>query len=459
MSRKDFEAQMIHFGLEGLLPTLLYVGMFITFLASVFWRPSLGIYLLVLTLPLQTGRYKLHDFPLGAEFIDILLLGTILGLVIQGRSFIPKTNWSKFLLFYALFCYFSLWEGSYFIRAPLPLWISDPRFSDWKNYVEMFLLALVVASAIKSKNEVRVLLGLMCFSVLLVNRSYYSTLSSRDLSHFSYQVRDAGPLGYAGVNGLAAFEAMFCSLLLGIFVFARKTFSKVAIALIAATCTYCLLFSFSRGGYLGLLVGLVTVGLFKSRWLLVAAAVIVIGWQTLLPVAVQERITMTTEDAKEGQQFDSSAQERLVLWEDAMTLFKRNPITGTGFQTYRSMQRLGYGDTHNYYVKVLAETGVMGFLLFLVLLWKLIRSGTRLFFSTEDPFWRGLSLGFIALLTSTVMLNFFGDRWTYQQADGYLWVILGCVIRGQLAVAEEREEVEAANASGELTHLEEAAVV
>src|SRR5215831_21031750 len=261
MPRKDFEVQMIHFGLEGLLPTLLYVGMFITFLASVFWRPCLGLYLLVLTLPLQTGRYKLHDFPLGSEFIDILLLGTILGLVIKGRSFIPKGNWSRFLLFYALFCYFSLWEGSYFIRAPLPLWISDPRFSDWKNYVEMFLLALVVASAIKSKTEVRILLGLMCLSILLVNRSYYSTLSNRDLSHFSYQVRDAGPLGYAGVNGFAAFEAMMASFLLGIYAFSTQKFQKLAIIAILVLSTYCLLFSFSRGGYLGLLVGFLTVGL------------------------------------------------------------------------------------------------------------------------------------------------------------------------------------------------------
>src|SRR5579864_671299 len=338
---------MPHFGLEGLAPTLLYAGMYVVFLASVFWRPNLGIYLLVLTLPLQTGRYRLHDFPLGSEFLDILLLGTILGLVIQGKSFVPRGQWTRFLLFYALFCYLSLWEGSYFLRAPLPLWISDARFSDWKNYVEMFLLALVVASAIKSKNEIRLLLAVMAVSLLVVNRSYFSTLSGRDLSHFSYEVRDAGPLGYAGVNGLAAFEAMLASMLLGIAVFTRRTLPKVGIYLILATCCYCLLFSFSRGGYLGLLIGIMTVGLFKSRWLLGVAALLVIGWQTLLPVAVQERIAMTTENAGEGQQFEPSAQDRINLWEDAMVLFKRNPITGTGFQTYESMGRLGYSDTHN----------------------------------------------------------------------------------------------------------------
>lgn len=437
---------MPHFGIEGLLPTLLYVGMFVTFVASVFWRPNLGLYLLVLSLPLQTGRYRLHDFPLGAEFIDILLLGTILGLVIQGKSFVPRGHWSRFLLLYAVFCYLSLWEGSYFLRAPLPLWIGDPRFSDWKNYVEMFLLALVVASTVKSKEEVRLLLIMMGLSVLVVNRSYYATLSGRDLSHFSYLVRDAGPLGYAGVNGLAAFEAMLVSLLLGIVVFTRQVTAKVGILLIIATCCYCLLFSFSRGGYVGILVGMIAVGMFKSRWLLAVVAVLVIGWQTLLPVSVQERIAMTTGDAAEGQTFDSSAEERINLWEDAMVLFKQNPITGTGFETYESMGRLGYADTHNYYLKVLAETGVIGFFLFLVLLWKLFRSGVSLFFITDDPFWRGLSLGFIALLASTVVLNLFGDRWSYQQVDGYLWVILGCVMSGlqieESAKAEIVEDIE-----------------
>jgi O-antigen ligase len=435
---------MIHFGLEGAAPLLLYIAMFATFLASVFWRPSLGIYLLVLTLPLQTGRYKLQDFPLGSQFIDILLLGTILGLLIQGKSFIPKTSFNRFLLLFTIFCYFSLWEGSFFINAPLPLWIGDERFSAWKNYVEMFLFALVVASSIREKNQIRLLLVVMAISVLLVNRSYYSTLSSRDLSHFSYDVRDAGPLGYAGVNGLAAFEAMFASFLLGTFAFTKKIYAKVGILLILATCCYCLLYSFSRGGYLGLLVGLATVGLFKTRWFLVLAAVIVLGWQVFLPVSVQERIAMTTEDAAEGQQFDSSAQQRIVLWEDAMDLFKRNPITGTGFQTYGYMGRVGgFRDTHNYYVKVLAEMGVVGFALYLFLLWKLARAGLSLFYGTEDPFWRSIGLGFIALMASITIMNFFGDRWTYQQADGFLWILLGCVIRGLIVMREAPTKIDA----------------
>ena len=149
---------------------------------------------------------------------------------------------------------------------------------------------------------------------------------------------------------------------------------------------------------------------------------------------------MTTEDVAEGQQFDASAQDRLVLWHDALELFKRNPISGTGFDTYGSMGRVGgYRDTHNYYIKVLAEMGVLGMLLYLVVLWSMFATGFRLYRATRDPFWRGIAVGFLAMMASIVISNFFGDRWTYQQLDGYLWLILGCVIRGLLAFEEEAE--------------------
>ena len=433
----------MHLGLGHYIPLLLYILMLATFLASVFWRPSLGIYLLVLTLPLQTGRYQIQAFPMGAQFLDILLLGTILGLLIQGRPVIAKTDLNRLLLLFAVFCYFSLWEGSIFINAPLPITIGDERVSAWKNYVEMFLFALVVAAAIKEKAQVKILLVLMAVSLLYVNRTNYAELSGRDLTHFSYDVRDAGPLGYAGVNGLAAFETMAASFLLAMYSFIRRKWVKAAILLLVVTCGYCLLFSFSRGGYLGFIAGLVVLGLFKSRWMLVAAVVLVLGWQAFLPAAVQERIRMTTENVQEGQQFDSSAQTRIELWEDAMASFKRNPLTGTGFQTFGQVEHVGgLRDTHNYYVKVLAETGIFGLALFLWLLWKLFRTGTSLYVSAQDPFWRAIGLGLTAVLASAAVMNFFGDRWTYQQVDGYIWILLGCAFRGLMIIQVEQEQAQ-----------------
>jgi O-antigen ligase len=354
---------------------------------------------------------------------------------------LPKSPISKLLIVLIVFYYLSLWQGALFVHTTLPFFIDDPRFSDWKNYVEMFLIAFVVAKTVRKKWEVGLVIVIMCFTVLLVNRSYASILSGRDVSHFSYDVRDSGALGYAGVNGFAAFEGMFASFLLGLYACQKRILVKVGILGLLATCAYCLLYSFSRGGYLGLLVGLLTVGVLKARHFLVMVFVVLIGWQVLMPASVQERILMTTEGDVSGQTLDSSSLERLELWEDAISMFKKNPITGTGFDTYQLMGRVvWYKDTHNYYVKVLAETGIVGFALYLFLLAKLLSVANNLFRNSTDHFWTSLGLGFLALLMSAVVLNFFGDRWTYQQVDGYLWVLLGCAIRGLMTMQEERVE-------------------
>ena len=431
---------MLHFGLEGYLIYALYFGGIATFLASVFWRPSIGLYLLVFTLPLQTGRYRLHGMPLGGQLIDILLLGVLIGLFVQGSKVKFKVPLAGFLLFFASFYYVSLWQGAFYLDGPLPLSIADERFSDWKNYVELFLLYVVVASVIKDKTQVKLLLLVMAFSVLLVNRSYYYTISTRDLSHYVDAGRYAGALGYAGVNGFAAFEVMMSSFFIGIAVYVRRLPVKLGILALVATSAYCLLFSFSRAGYLGFLAALLVLGLLKERKLLFVVAIVLIAWQTVLPVSVRERIAMTTEGTGISQQLDPAAQDRLQLWEDAGGLFRESPIIGAGFYTYGFLRRVGpFRDTHNYYVKVVVETGILGLLLFLWLLGRMWGMGYSLFRLAQDPFWAAIGLGFVALICGVTVLNFFGDRWTYQQVTGYLWVLLGCVARGLFIMRQSDE--------------------
>jgi len=427
---------VIHFGLEGYGASTIYIAAVAAFLLSIVWRPSIGMYFLVLLLPLQTWRYRLHEYPLGTQFIDILLLGIVLGMLLRRERF-ELQPLGPSLLFFAVFCYLSLCLGSLYLDASLPFSLDDARFSDWKNYVEMFFVSVLVVSVMKETNQVRILLIVMCVSFLLVNRSFYTTMSDRDLSHFSYDSRDTGPLGYAGENGLAAFEAMFTAFLLGLYAFARHVAVKLGLLGLIGTGIYCLLFSFSRGGYLGLLAALVVLGILRDRKLLLLVGGLLIAWQTVLPDAVQERITMTTEAAAPGE-LESSAQERVELWQDAFELLGQNPVIGIGFGTYQALKRVGpYSDTHNYYIKVLVETGVVGLCVFLWLLLRMWRVGFVLYRTSVDVFWRAVGLGFTGLMTSAMVCNFFGDRWTYQQVDGFLWVLLGCVVRGLILEGRE----------------------
>ena len=183
----------------------------------------------------------------------------------------------------------------------------------------------------------------------------------------------------------------------------------------------------------------------KQRWVLLALVVFLISWQSLVPTSVQERILMTYD--KQDQQLDTSAQDRVTIWNDAMVLFHENPAIGAGFDTYQWLHRVSiYTDTHNYFLKVLVETGVLGLMFFLFLLGTITRLGVKLYRTAKDPFLKSLGLGFSLLMVCVFVVNFFGDRWLYIEVNGFLWVMLACVVRGQMIEDQRQQEsVESGN--------------
>lgn len=422
-------------GGAGITPLLIYLGAIAVFAISIIWRPHIGLYFLIPLLPLQATRYQLHGFPYGEKLVDFILLGVILGSVFrEGRNWLPRTPLNGFLVIWAVFYYVSLWRGAFYLGSSLPLWFNDERLSNYKNYMIMPLLFLVVAAVIKEKRQMKILMILMAVTVLRANLGFFNTVSDRDMSHFSYGLRYAGEFGYAGENGLAAFEAQLALFCLAFYSYLRGFIAKSGLLAFIGLSVYCLLFSFSRGGYIGFVTGLLFLGMVRERKLLVLLVVLVVAWGAIIPTAVNERIFMTYEDG----QIESSAGERVTIWQDAITLVPQHLLFGTGFNTYEFMGRVEeYRDTHNIYLKVLVETGILGLGLFFALLWKSFRMGFRLFRQAKDPLFQAIGLGTAVYVLCAFMVNFFGDRWMYLQVNGYLWTFLGLVVRSQILTNEE----------------------
>jgi O-antigen ligase len=245
-------------------------------------------------------------------------------------------------------------------------------------------------------------------------------------------------MGYAGVNGLAAFEAQAAAFLLAMAFLEKRFWYRIGYLSLAVYSVLCLMYSLSRGAYAAFLAAWIFLGAVKQRTLLVLLALFVMVWTTVVPNAVVMRVQMTKD--QDGR-IDHSSELRIALWEDAMQLIRDNPITGTGFNTYAYMHRVGtYADTHNYYIKVLVETGVVGLLLFVWLLTKSMRRGWVLFRRASDPFFRGLGLGLMGWVTACAVSNGFGDRWTYLQIQGFFWVLAALVARGWMLHEESASE-------------------
>jgi len=288
------------------------------------------------------------------------------------------------------------------------------------------LVFVAAGLVIEDRKTIRNVVLITAVSLLFIDRSCILESMSRTWTTFDEDKRGGGPLAY-GSNQTAAFLAQFAMFFWGLTQFTKQKKIKLVGYLLVATTLFATMYTFSRGGYLAVLFSVLVLGVLNDRKLLVVLGVFLVTWQTIVPAPVRERVTMT--ESSNGQ-LESSAEERVQLWENAENSILHSPIVGTGYATFQLGQHVdNLRDTHNWYVKVLVETGILGFILAFTLLQQLIALSYRLYKRAVDPLYRGLGLGLLLATCACIVANCFGDRWTYLEITALLWVLAAAAIR------------------------------
>jgi putative inorganic carbon (HCO3(-)) transporter len=402
-------------------------------LASLGGRPLYGFYYMIPFLPYRTMRDHFLDFPLGANVLTILVITVIVGAIIHGKR-LPKSKLYVIWLVFGVYLYLSLWIGTALGNAPAPLWLSDINFVTWKDYMLIPLIFAAAGLVIEDRTAIKMVVILTAVTLLFIDRASLFESMSRTWTSFDEDKRGGGPLAF-GSNQTAAFLVQFAMFFWGVVQFVKQKKIKLAGYLLVATTLLAAMYTFSRGGYLAILFSVLVLGVLKDRKLLLVLGVFLLVWQSVVPTAVRERVNMTQNS---NGQLEASAQERVDLWENAERSILSSPIVGNGFATFQLGEHVdNLKDTHNWYVKVLVETGLVGFIVALLLLQQLIALSYRLFKRASDPLYQGLGLGLLLATCACIVSNCFGDRWTYIEITGLLWVLAGAAIRAtQLTVSE-----------------------
>jgi putative inorganic carbon (HCO3(-)) transporter len=434
---------MLGTGIGHYIPVVAYLGFWIMCLVSLGGRPLYGFYYMIPFLPYRTLRDHFLDYPLGANILTILILAVILGAIIHGKR-LPKSKLYIIWLIFGIYLYFSMWLGVALSNAPAPLWLSDINFVTWKDYMLIPLVFAAAGLVIEDRKAVRTVVLITALMLAFIDRSSLLESMSRTWSSFNEDKRSGGPLGF-GSNQTAAFLVQFAMFFWGFVQFAKRRKIKLAGYLLAAITILTAMYTFSRAGYLAILVGVLVLGLLKDRKLLLVLGVFLVVWQSVVPAAVRERVNMTQNS---NGQLEASAQERVDLWENAEQSFLRSPIVGNGFATFQLGENVAnLKDTHNWYVKVLTETGIIGFIFALILLQQMLAVSYRLFKRASDPLYRGLGLGLILAVCACIVTNCFGDRWTYLEITAPLWVLISAAIRAEQLDKEQSTSGEAEDQS------------
>jgi putative inorganic carbon (hco3(-)) transporter len=411
-------------GLIHYVPLIAYLGFWVMIIRSLTGRPLLGLYYLIPFLPYRTMRDHFLNYPLGENMLTILVLAVIVGGLIQAKH-LPKSKLYLIWLVFGVYLYLSMWYGTALGNAPAPLWLSDDNFVTWKDYMLIPLTFVATALVVEDRKAVRTVILITALSLLFIDRSCLLESMSRTWGTFDENKRDSGPLGF-GSNQTAAYLAQFAMFFWGFEQFLKRKKLKILCYGLVALTIFAILYTFSRGAYLAVLASVFVLGVLKDRKLLIIGGVFLFTWQVVVPTAVRQRVNMT--ESSNGQ-LEDSANERVKLWEAAETSILSSPVLGNGFATYQMANHVdNLKDTHNWYVKVLVETGFVGLIIVLFMLQQMLAVSYRLFRRADDPLFRGLGLGLFLAIWACIVANLFGDRWTYLEITGPLWVLIGTAI-------------------------------
>lgn len=185
---------------------------------------------------------------------------------------------------------------------------------------------------------------------------------------------------------------------------------RLGLAALLAIAFGQLVLTYSRGGWITALVGLLVVGVFQSRRLLV----VLIAGCVALPIAVPS-IAARLSDLDDERTVRGTGGNSLVWrvdhWTDSLRLVDQRPLTGIGLKM-TTFATAAHKAPHNDYVRMYVEVGVLGLAAYLGLLGALILTARRALAAARRGPPRGIAVGFAACVAGFVVVSVASNRIT-----------------------------------------------
>ena len=231
-------------------------------------------------------------------------------------------------------------------------------------------------------------------------------------------------------NALGGYMAMFLPISISLGV--RKGLSLTGRSwylIIAAMMAFTLLFTFSRGAWIGFAAGMGLLLVLKDKRFLILFLILLI----LMPIILPDTITNRLFHAFSPDYIERSAEAgRLYYWGEAFERMVDNPIFGTGVGSFGDTVAMrhdmpGAVWVDNHFLKTGAEMGVVGLGIFLWLMASVFVKGYRSLIRVPQGYPREFVRGAIAGLFAVLIQNGTASIFEVLVVGTYFWVLVGMI--------------------------------
>jgi O-antigen ligase len=198
-----------------------------------------------------------------------------------------------------------------------------------------------------------------------------------------------------------------------------------------------LVFTSSRGAWIGFAVAFLVYVLLNDKRLIVPGVVAMVLVIVLVP-SVGNRITYMLSP----EYIESSLKGgRLVRWLTGIRILEFYPVWGLGLGHFGGAVAMNHEmstlvDTNvvqtfymdNYYLKTAVESGIVGLAAFVMLMYQVIINGLRVVKLTEGDSFHQISCGILAGLTGVIVHNFVENVFEVPLMTTVFWVFAGVLM-------------------------------
>ena len=291
------------------------------------------------------------------------------------------------------------------------------------KFVTLYYVAL---DTINNKKRLKnIIIAMVLSAGLIVADASAQYFTGKDfLRGFTFERLRAS---FTNANGFAGWLIIFIPVFIGLLMTNFRR-GKILLGGLVILLFISLLLTYTRGAWLGFVLGLGLMCYWFSRSLsrkskvLVYTLIIIcsVGIVSILSKGVKER-------AKSINKIEGSGLFRVNLWKEALSIVEDFPVLGTGLNTYsivaRNYKSVEGGGIypHNSYLQMAAETGILGLASFLWILFVFFRTGFKFLNNKKNPLLIGLIAGILAFLIQA----FFDTHLYSLQLVVLFWFMMG----------------------------------
>jgi O-antigen ligase len=416
----------------------LALAVFIISFVKIEWGLYILIFSMLLSPEITIGETAGSSLGRGVtlRFEDFLLM--VIGFSWFARNAVDKelglflkTPLNRPIFFYLLACLvstsFGVIEGEVDIKTGA-LYVL--------KYIEYFLVYFMVVNHLKSTNTIKrfvFCLLLTCFITCIIG---ILQIPGGERVSAPFEGESTEPNTFGGY--LLFLGAITAGLLLKSEDFrSRQLFIFLLLAIIPP-----LLFTQSRASYLGFIVTCFVLGMLTRHRMIITGflALALLLSPLLLPQEVKDRVIFTFSQPEESGQvrigeihLDTSTSARLASLKEIMKDWPKKPIFGYGITGYQFLD--------SQYPKVLIETGIVGLIAFVYLLYSIFRLAIKNLIEVKSPYYKGLTIGFFAGFIGLLFHALGANTFIIVRIMEPFWLFTGIIV--VLPGLERRETAQA----------------